>query len=128
VTTSERISKIVKENETLRGQNRVLQDELNHIKEELRFKEEEITDLSFKFKSDGENREGTDFRWNSMKDLDDQKVKSLLEVMFIKKEKSKIFQKDNDGKSVGAVKKSEGDSSDNASVRVDSFLIKKILS
>lgn len=128
VTTSERISKIVKENETLRGQNRVLQDELNHIKEELRFKEEEITDLSFKFKSDGENREGTDFRWNSMKDLDDQKVKSLLEVIFIKKEKYKIFQKDNDGKSVGAVKKSEGDSSDNASVRVNYFLIKKILS
>jgi len=122
VTTSERISKIVKENETLRGQNRSLQDELNHIKEELRFKEEEITDLSFKFKSDGENREGPDFKWNSMKDLDDQKIKSLLEVFYLSGLNSN-FQKDNDGKSVGVIKKSEGDSSDNASVRVDYFLV-----
>ena len=71
----------MKENETLRNQNRSLQDELNQMKDELKFKEHEITDLSFKFKSDGEGRE--EFNWNSMKDIDEQKVKNLLEVFII---------------------------------------------
>jgi len=96
--TSERISKIVKENETLRNQNKSLQDELNHIKDELKFKEHEITDLSFKFKSDNEGQEGMEFNWGSMKDIDDQKVKHLLE--------------ESEGKTQ-RMKKSEGDSGEN---------------
>jgi len=53
-----------------------LKKELELAREECKAKDQEIQEISFKLKSDDENK---DFTWNSLRENDEQKVKSILE-------------------------------------------------